>query len=59
MILKMLKNPRRLRASALLLVIISVAALTGVLAKTAHGDSAFFLPGNLRGVSWTPGSAKH
>src|SRR6266478_6312833 len=47
MIIKILKNPRRLRTFALLLVIISVAALTGVLAKTAQGDSAFFLPGNL------------
>ena len=46
MIIKM-RNPRRLRTIALLSVIISLAALTGVLAKTAHGDNAFFLPGNL------------
>jgi hypothetical protein len=44
---RILENPRLLRTIALLFVIISVAALTGVLAKTAQGDSAFFLPGNL------------
>ena len=47
MIITILRNPRRLRTFAILLAIISVAALTGVLAETAHGDSAFFLPGNL------------
>ena len=47
MIIKIFRNSRRLRTLAILLAIISVAALTGVLAKTAHGDSAFFLPGNL------------
>jgi hypothetical protein len=47
MTLNIFKNPRRLRRFALLFAIISVAALTGVLARTAQGDSAFFLPGNL------------
>jgi len=47
MIINILRNPRRLRTFALLFVIVSLAALTGVLARTAHGDSAFFLPGNL------------
>ena len=47
MTVKFFRKQNRLRTFALLLLIISVAALTGVMAKTAQGDSAFFLPGNL------------
>ena len=44
---KILRSRNHLRAFALLFAVVSVTALTGIFSTTAHGDSAFFLPGNL------------
>jgi hypothetical protein len=47
MTVKIFRNRSRLSALAILVAIVSVAALTGVFATRAQGDSAYFLPGNL------------
>ncbi len=47
MTVKILKSKNRLRALVLVAAMVSFAALLGVFATKAQGDSAYFFPGNL------------